>query len=176
MWRLGNSRRGVFMLILAFTHLCLILTVHSASEEDTKWAKLVKLKRSAAAELLLRALARGRGGWRGEGWGWGGDAAVKYYSALLEESGTGCPQESNYCKTAERKEVAPDFPDAIYVSPPSPSAGETLSIRVAAVQNRPGEPVEVKTCPPLLSVRSKKKKTLKKVKGWSFSFQFPSSR
>lgn len=57
-----------------------------------------------------------------------GGAAVKYYSALPEESGTGCPQESNYCKTAERKEVAPDFPDAIYVSPPSPSAGETLGI------------------------------------------------
>lgn len=120
------------MLILAFTHLCLILTVHSASEEDTKWVKLVKLKRSAAAGLLLRALARGRGGWRWgsrvgvQGGGSGGGAAVKYYSALPEESGTGCPQESNYCKTAERKEVAPDFPDAIYVSPPSPSAGETL--------------------------------------------------
>lgn len=112
---------------------------------------------SQSSAQRARRLAGGR---QGGGGGWVGGAAVKYYSALLEESGTGCPQESNYCKTAERKEVAPDFPDAIYVSPPSPSAGETLGIRVAAVQNRPGEPVEVKTCPPLLSVRSKKNKTL----------------
>lgn len=77
---------------------------------------------SQSSGQRARRLAVGQ---QGGSAGWGG-AAVKYYSALPEESGTGCPQESNYCKTAERKEVAPDFPDAIYVSPPSPSAGETL--------------------------------------------------
>lgn len=56
------------MLILAFTRLCLILTVQSASEENTKWVKLAKLERSAATGLLLRAPAGGRGGWRGGGW------------------------------------------------------------------------------------------------------------
>lgn len=89
------------------------------------------------------------GQWARRFWGSGGGglAAVKDYSALLEESGTSCPQESNYCKTAERKQVAPDFSEAIYVSPASLIAGETLGTLVTAVQNKPSKPVEAKNFP-----------------------------
>lgn len=83
---------------------------------------------SQSSGQRARRVAGGQQGGGGSGGVGGGGAAVKYYSALPEESGTVCPQESNYCKTAERKEVALYFPDAIYVSPSSPSAGETLGI------------------------------------------------
>lgn len=90
------------MLILAFTRLCLILTVHSASGENTKWVKLVELKHSAATGPVLSALARGW--WRRRGRG--GKNIILLCSRNQELA---APKNLITVRKAERKQVAPIF-------------------------------------------------------------------